>query len=225
MKGQWLGELKGTNNGKAIINIDEVSDSFIWKLYFYEDESSSPPIVVHFKVMKCKFIKGLGECTSQLIYPLDPNSLTQTYWDSIKLNYPNVTFPTETNLSFEQTEIELKLSAKTNVGTELSGIFTRHDLSAESELSARTMTWFLLVCVLNFFVVSRLVKLCSASPLLLRWHPFTRFKSTTSTTGLLFLPSNHPYIYKNHPPKQKFLGHLILRQGVKKRGQIQPLWR
>ncbi|EGQ7810954.1 FRG domain-containing protein [Vibrio parahaemolyticus] len=141
MKGQWLGEFKGTNNGKAVINIDEKIDTFGGVAHFFDNDRSMPMLAVHFEIEKSNMLSGVGACKSNLINPLQPDSFTEVNWDAVKHLYPDITFPKTIDISFEHEGNQLKVRAKTDIDTEVEGILLISSLETPSELQATEMSW------------------------------------------------------------------------------------
>lgn len=141
MKGQWLGLFTGTNNGRAIINIDEQAEVYTGVVYFFDNDASMPMLTAHFEIEKSNISSGMGTCKSNWINPLQPGSFTEVDWNSVAQFYPNITFPKTIDIAFELSDSQLKVSAKTDIGTEVEGKLFISDLSAPSKLQSTRMSW------------------------------------------------------------------------------------
>lgn len=141
MKGQWLGEFKGTNSGKVIINIDEMLDAFGGVAYFFDDDKAMPMLAVHFEIEKTHISSEVVTCRTNWVNPLQPFLFTEVKWEAVQHLYHNISFPETVDLSFEIREKQLKVCAKTDIHTEVAGVLSNSSSDLPSELQATDMSW------------------------------------------------------------------------------------
>ncbi|WP_261859294.1 FRG domain-containing protein [Photobacterium sanguinicancri] len=141
MIGQWLGKFQGTNTGSVTLNVDEKKNTFSGVVYFIESDPMMPSVVVHFEFNKKDIVDDIVSFKSSWINPLQPGSFTETSWDQVKSFYPNSTFPRTIEVRFEHCEQLLKVSAKTDINTEVLGELLCSMTQQPSSLESTPMTW------------------------------------------------------------------------------------
>ena len=115
MRGQWLGTYSGTNTGTAIVDIDDMSNSFRGYAYLYDNNPALPNIRADINISKPP-----GN-TLQARLPLlciDRNTGVFTPWTAIASNYPHGTqFPTYADVQMSWTLTQLTASWVTDINT------------------------------------------------------------------------------------------------------------
>jgi hypothetical protein len=89
MRGQWLGNYAGTNNGSLNVEVDDVGSYLQVAAYAYDQDHSMPVLASHFQAPK-------NEAAFNLQIPLRPidretGSILNA--DSLSKQYPNITCP------------------------------------------------------------------------------------------------------------------------------------
>lgn len=113
MKGQWLGNYFGTNDGQAMIEIDEFKSNFEGVAVLFDNEPTLPPVFAYIRTKdkSARFDLELDLFTF--------NKITGEVlaWSQAAAHYPGVTFPAKANTqwNFDGANIDVKWS--TNIGT------------------------------------------------------------------------------------------------------------
>ncbi len=77
MKGQWSGDMCGTNDGSVLVNIDEREELYSGVVYFFDKESSYPALAAHFEITLDDVSKGYGSFDVKSINPLRSDNFTE----------------------------------------------------------------------------------------------------------------------------------------------------
>lgn len=85
MKGQWLGEFKGSSSGKIILNIDEMPSHFQGVAYVLQDDPAIPNSAAFFKTRNKH---NSFEFFTSAIQPINPLTDTPDGWGTLKNLYP-----------------------------------------------------------------------------------------------------------------------------------------
>lgn len=113
MRGQWIGPFKGTNEGVAIVELDDMGDHFEGSAFAYSNDPALPSIWAFIRTVDKKPAFDL-----QLqVKPIDVSSGKIVEWDGVKANYPGVELSPNLDVKFEFTTDELKLAWQTPIGT------------------------------------------------------------------------------------------------------------
>lgn len=112
MKGQWIGNYVGSNNGSITVELDEQPDRYVGWAYLYDSAagypSASAPIVTPNKNTTQEFEVSVG--------PIDSNSTTSS-WAGFKEKYPSFRFPTNAKVKVKIENQLLNLEWTTDIGT------------------------------------------------------------------------------------------------------------
>ena len=89
MKGQWIGNYTGSNQGQIIVELDEQSDCYLGWAYLFDSREgylhSSALIKTSDKQFEQEFEVGVG--------PIDANVPGISSWDNIKSQFSDFQFP------------------------------------------------------------------------------------------------------------------------------------
>jgi hypothetical protein len=113
VRGQWIGPFKGTNEGVAVVELDDMGDHFEGSAFAYSNNPALPSIWAFVRTPNkdAKFDLNVA------VKPIDSQSAKVAEWDNLKDRYPGVTLSPDLNISWEFTSDELILSWKTPIGT------------------------------------------------------------------------------------------------------------
>jgi FRG domain len=138
MNGSWYGPYSGSNSGTIVIEIDDREGRFEGCAYAYNSNASLPAT---FALIQSPNKERRFQCKAPLL-PLDPKTGEPTQWQQIASLFPNVTFPTEADVTFEWNESSLKVEFTTNIGTFGSAELERSKAGQRSELEPLAiLTW------------------------------------------------------------------------------------
>lgn len=112
MKGQWIGNYSGSNNGTMTVELDEQPNGYFGWAYLFDSASGHPPssalIMTPNKDATQEFDVSVG--------PIDSNSSTSS-WEGFKERYPGFQFPTKAKVKVKVEEQSLNLEWTTDIGT------------------------------------------------------------------------------------------------------------
>ena len=112
MKGQWIGNYSGSNNGNITVELDEQPDGYVGWAYLYDSAAgypaSSAPISTNNKSSEQEFEVSVG--------PIDSSSRTSD-WHNYKEKYPGFQFPTKATVKSKLDPKFLTLEWKTDIRT------------------------------------------------------------------------------------------------------------
>jgi len=143
MKGQWLGEYSGDNEGKILLNIDETRTEYIGTGSLYPHDNNIPYSYVTFiKEKACMYennhtLKAIAE-----ILPIDPETYQNFSWESIKHHYPLVdSFSKSADIEISLKDDELTINATTDINLQLYCILKKSAGKCLSEVPAKLIRW------------------------------------------------------------------------------------
>lgn len=139
MKGQWVGEYIGSNNGLIIVNIDERPSCFEGVAFLNEESKSLPSTAVFFSTQNKdkKFQFHTGN-----IAPINPKTGITDLWENVRNFYgENVSIPENADVTGTWDEKELTLSWNTNIGTHGTCVLPCSKATQPSELIPTTSNW------------------------------------------------------------------------------------
>lgn len=138
MKGQWIGEYKGTSTGQVIINIDERSSYFQGVAYLNESNSEIPNTAAFFrtpeKERKFKF-------RTDAIVPINPFTGNTDSWENLKKHFRDNAISEFADAQGEWNESELILSWVTELGVSGECKLKRSRAGEPSELVSLEKDW------------------------------------------------------------------------------------
>lgn len=138
MKGQWIGRYKGTNEGSAIIEIDDFGDHFEGRAYAYEDDMRRPST---FGFIRTKDKSKNFELEIDAA-PIHPETGEITEWRSLAERFPGLTFPAKAHTRWECEDEKIKLRWSTDIGTTGEAILSRSNAKRPSKLKPLAIeTW------------------------------------------------------------------------------------
>jgi FRG domain len=114
MKGQWFGRFSGTNNGVAVLEMDEVGGYFEGRAYVFDDNTALPSTAA--------FVRIPADSNSFTIdklplTPLDPVTMDFTEWRYMKDRFPDVSFPNTADTEWQWDDKSVNVKWKTDIGT------------------------------------------------------------------------------------------------------------
>jgi FRG domain len=114
MKGQWVGDYQGSNIGKIIINVDELSNSFKGVAYINDENSDLPSSAIAFETPN----KNRSSEFEVKVFPINPQTGMADNWQNIqRLFNSNIIFPTDATVTIKWNYKVLKISWKTSINT------------------------------------------------------------------------------------------------------------
>lgn len=139
MKGQWVGEYSGTNQGVIIANIDERPSCFEGVVFLNEKDVSLPSTVAFFTTptaaKKFKF-------RTEGISPINPLTGLIDLWENVSRFYDgNVVIPEFADVNGAWSDEKLTLSWKTNIGTYGSCVLPYSNANQPSEIIPSVSDW------------------------------------------------------------------------------------
>jgi hypothetical protein len=139
MRGQWIGPFKGTNEGVATVELDDMGDHFEGSAFAYSNNPALPSIWAFIRTIdkQPKFDLQLQ------VKPIDVASSKIVEWEQIKTKYPGVDLSPTLDVKWEFTADELKLSWQTPIGTAGTGTLAKSRATDPSDYVAeeKIRTW------------------------------------------------------------------------------------
>lgn len=143
MIGQWCGNYAGTNNGYAILNIEEDKGLLCGALYLNDNLNGVPGLVCWIFINKELQAQTINQT---MLYPINPTTYLaeqdKNYflYEYNKL-YPEYRFPESLIIELNFVEQVLKLKVKSNLGNDIEAILENKILACNSKLNATRMSW------------------------------------------------------------------------------------
>jgi hypothetical protein len=112
MKGQWIGPYKGTDEGVAIVELDDMGTHYEGAAFAYSNNSAFPPLFAPIRT------PGKVDTFTITLHPLpiDGNGIIQQLsW--LQTAYPGVSVGSDLETTWEIRPDILKLKWKSNIGT------------------------------------------------------------------------------------------------------------
>jgi hypothetical protein len=113
MQGQWVGTYTGSNSGQIVVDCDRVGDHYEGYAFVADSQRGAPSSYVDFITLdlSSKFSLRLP------VKPIDPTTSDPSDWGSVVRHFPNTTFPTYVDATFEWVGGNLQIEWKTDIGT------------------------------------------------------------------------------------------------------------
>lgn len=138
MRGQWIGLYEGTNTGRIILNIDEMSDHFFGVAYVRPTNKNLPSSCAVFDTKN----KSPKQKVVAYLSPIDPRTGLQGTWDDISKHYgDDVKHSTRAEMEIELTSNALTLHATTDLEVELTSKLELPITTDKSRLAGKEMSW------------------------------------------------------------------------------------
>lgn len=132
MKGQWIGQYSGTNEGLMLVNVDERPATFEGVAYVNDKNGALPSLAAWFNTTSKARTFSFR---TTFIQPVDPNSGVTDSWENVKKFFgQDVAIPQYADVNGEWSETVLKMSWTTNIGTQGSCELPRSKAVDPSEL-------------------------------------------------------------------------------------------
>ncbi|MGQ0681958.1 FRG domain-containing protein [Bradyrhizobium sp.] len=129
MRGQWIGAFRGTSEGVAIIELDDVGNHWEGSAFAYSSTPSQPSLWAHVRAPKNVSTFDLN----LHVKPIEgPNGQIEE-WNQVKAKYPGVELSPDLNTKWEYSHGKLNLSWQTPIGTAGSAELAASRASAPSE--------------------------------------------------------------------------------------------
>lgn len=137
MKGQWLGLYEGEYSGHTMINVDEVDGHFEGVAYLHPLDRKSPATIGYFTTESTNPTNTVEVIT----VPIDPRTGFQGTWEMLSEFYPSYSHSKKATATFEVKGDELTVNAETDIGTKISGTFSRPADNSKTKIKASAMSW------------------------------------------------------------------------------------
>jgi hypothetical protein len=139
MKGQWIGNLKGTNSGEVILNLDETDEGYEGLAYVHESGDELKGFAVFIKTPNKNSTFSI---TTSNIFPINPQTgLVETAENVKKRLSEELFLPNLINARFTLQNKTLNIDWSTDVETSGSCIFQRRPHDAMSQLVSEKLNW------------------------------------------------------------------------------------
>ncbi len=196
MKGQWIGKYKGTDSGKALINIDEFPEAFRGVAYLVSSNKNRPALAIFFRT---KDKNNNFEFEVNNIFPLEPITSTITDVDKIKEFYPEAIIPRKAIVNGKFRDGEVYFNAKTDIDTIIEIRIKRPYKSTKSRIKSQKLTWEDYKSKVNDYINENMIFRGQDRPFKLRtaYHRMGRY----DLTRLIIedLPKIHQYVSSATP--------------------------
>lgn len=113
MRGQWIGPFKGTNEGVAIVELDDMGDRYEGSAFAYSNNPAFPSIWASVRTPN----KGSTFNLDLLVKPIDTDNGRIGDWDRLKERYPGVELSPHLSVGWEFSADELRLTWQTPINT------------------------------------------------------------------------------------------------------------
>jgi len=138
MKGQWLGSYTGSEEGKVMVNIDEVGDRFEGVAYLIPSTNDIPASVTYFTTSN----KDAEQTVTAYIFPVDPRTEFESRWEEIKLLYGDgVLHSSEASVNLKVLDNRLHINALSDIGVVLVSVLDKPSGNGESKIQGQQMSW------------------------------------------------------------------------------------
>lgn len=132
MKGQWIGQFSGTDEGLIVVNVDERPSIFEGVVYVNDDKSALPSHAAWFRTASKARTFSFR---TTFISPINPTTGVTDSWENIKSLFgKDVVIPQYADVNGEWSESSLKMSWTTNIGTYGSCTLPRSKAGDPSDL-------------------------------------------------------------------------------------------
>lgn len=132
MKGQWIGQYSGTNEGLMLVNIDELPSTFEGVAYVNDKNGLLPSHAAWFNTTSKSRTFSFR---TTFISPIDPNTGVTDSWENVKKFFgQDVVIPEYADVSGTWSDTSLKMSWTTNIGTHGSCELPRSKAADASDL-------------------------------------------------------------------------------------------
>ena len=137
MIGQWCGNYGGTNNGYAILNIEEHKGLLHGSLYLHENLTGTPGLLCWIFLDKELKVQLINQ---NQLYPINPVTfLAEENRESFLSEYvrynPSYLFPDNLNIQLKFTDGELHLDIKSNIGNDISARLENKTVASGSKVN------------------------------------------------------------------------------------------
>ena len=138
MKGHWIGNYSGSNQGQIIVELDEQSDCYLGWAYLFDAQEgyphSSALIRTPNKQSEQEFEVGVG--------PINSDVAGIASWEPIKQRLPDFQFPTSATVKMRLVGNSMKIEWTTNIGTVGEALLPKSQADQTSELTVSKIdTW------------------------------------------------------------------------------------
>lgn len=139
MKGQWIGNYSGSNNGRVIVNIDERSSCFEGVAYIHDCDPNLPGIIISFRTQNKNAAFQFSPIRIMAINPITGFS---DEWNNVKNNFSKeVLFPEHVDVTGSWSGNELTLSWRTNINTHGCCVLPSSRADQPSEIIPTIIDW------------------------------------------------------------------------------------
>lgn len=143
MIGQWCGNYTGTNNGFAILNIEEEKGLLCGALYLNDNLNGTPGLVCWILINKDLQTQTINQTQ---LYPINPMTfLAEEDKDHFLYGYnklyPDYRFPEELIIELSFVDQSLNIKVKSNIGNDIEANLENKISACDSKLNATRMSW------------------------------------------------------------------------------------
>ncbi len=138
MKGQWIGNYSGSNQGSIIVELDEQTDCYFGWAYLFDAQENCPH--------SCALIRTPNKQNEQEfevdVGPINGDVAGIESWDSLRKDYPEFQFPTSANVKMKFLGNSIRIEWKTNIGTVGLALLPKSRADEKSDLAVSDIaTW------------------------------------------------------------------------------------
>lgn len=137
MNGQWCGEYSGTNEGYAIVDIDDMGDHYEGVARLDDNDGNLPATFAFISTQD----KAATATPEVFLAPIDRQTGLARPWDEIKDSYPGVVFSSKVTAKVEYTEQSLVVEWETDIGSKGRAVLPRSQSDLPSTYPATEMDW------------------------------------------------------------------------------------
>lgn len=130
MKGQWIGNYVGSNNGGIILDLDELESCYQGVAVLIDNDIKLPITFARIKTPS----KAPGFELEVALNLVDPHSGLISQWEHLRHKFPNVEFPSSAKTKWSFEGDQLAIGYQTNIGSFGSALLPRSNAQKQSEL-------------------------------------------------------------------------------------------
>lgn len=138
MKGQWIGQFKGSSTGFIIINVDEAKNAYLGTAYLSQDDPNIANSIIGFSTLTKN--NNFSFTTQNLVPTNKFPGLIISHKDMASA-HPNCVMPTSVEVKGDWTENQLSLSWATDINTKGSCKLKRKPIPKKSKITSKKISW------------------------------------------------------------------------------------
>jgi hypothetical protein len=133
VKGQWVGRYDGTNEGKAVLDLDDEGTHYRGHAYAWDDNASIPPMVAEVVTPDKEPVQAIEVSSVAFLRPGTTRLITPA---ELADEYPDVVVPTKLQLKLRLQDGKLEAEWVSDIGTNGSASLEPSACDADSQLHA-----------------------------------------------------------------------------------------